>query len=93
MLTHLAAAVRHDAHVTRKQLRQRMEIARACCRHECGYELLMLRIDLARTCRRRDGAARSHRADVLACAGGKLPARSLAPPQCGTSRKSLIAVR
>ena len=35
-----AAAVRRDARVAREQLRQRMEIARACGRHECGNEML-----------------------------------------------------
>ena len=52
---HLAAAVRHDAHVAREQLRQCIEIARLGCRRECGHELRMFRIDLARTRRRRGG--------------------------------------
>ena len=78
----LAAAVRHDAHVAREQLHERIEIARARGRNECGHQLRMLRIDLARTLRRRRGAAWSYSAHVRACPGRKLPARSLAPVQC-----------
>src|SRR5215472_17843802 len=42
----------------------------------------MLRIDLARTRRRRGGAAWPYCADVRACPGGKLSASRLAPLQC-----------
>src|SRR5262249_30345877 len=41
----LAAAIRHNAHVARQQLRQPIEIARASRRHECRHELSMLGID------------------------------------------------
>src|SRR5262249_58108631 len=64
----LAAAIGYDAHVAREQLRQRLEIARARCRHECGQELSMLRIDLARMRRRRGGAGWSRCPHVRACA-------------------------
>jgi len=77
---HLAAAVRHDAHVPRQELREHIEIARARCRHERGHELCMLRIDLARTAptsgvtrRLWDRAAWPYCAHVNACADGKLP--------------------
>src|SRR6185503_16705923 len=74
---YLATAVRHDAHFAREQLRQRVQIARACCRYECGYELLMLGIDRARMRRRRNAAAWPYCAHVLSCASGQLPARRL----------------
>src|SRR5262249_40356513 len=76
--SHLASAVRHDAHVACEELCHRIEITRLSCRHECGQELRMFPIDLARPRRRHGCATRSLRAYVRAGAGGKLPARSLA---------------
>ena len=60
----------------------RIEITRLSCRHECGQELRMFRIDLARTRRRDGGVAWPDVAHVRAGAGGELPARRLAPLQC-----------
>src|SRR5262245_27035251 len=82
---HLAAAVCHDARVAREELRHRIEITRLGCRHECGHELRMFRVDLARTLRR-SRAAWSRGAYVRACAGGKLPhAASLRSSPAATS--------
>src|SRR5262249_22020155 len=72
----------HDARVAREELRHSFEITRLGRRHECGEELRMFRVDLARTLRR-SRAAWSRAAHVRSCAGGKLPACTLTPLQPG----------